>query len=131
MAPNPKDLYLVDSYILKALLLFTNTGPYKNWRKLVKRMKYVYLCFTKWSDKAVAEWPKKGAQWLKKHEKLCKDNKVEIVTNGRVFGCVEDTVIGYATDMHRDAFQDFRDKVWNLDPEIPMSYTKTYEVLQF
>ena len=91
--------------------------------------KYVYLCFVKWSEKAIAQGPEDFQNWLKKHAELCKEHGVEVVCQGSVFGVVEDMVIGYGTDMHRDAFQEFRGKVWNLYPDFPMSYTKTFQVL--
>ena len=93
--------------------------------------KYVYLCFVKWSRKVIGERaraPELGQNWRKKHAELCKENGVDIVCMGSVFGVVEDAVFGYGTDMHRDAFQEFRGKVWNLDPDA-ISYTKTFQVL--
>ncbi len=95
---------------------------YSKTRRDEEMSKYVYLCFTKWSARTT------GENWRKKHDELCKENGVEVVCFGPVFGVVEDWVIGYGTDMHRDAFQEFRGKVWNLDPEA-ISYTKTFQVL--
>ena len=90
--------------------------------------KYVYLCFTKWSTKAVNGTREEFMAWRDKHDKICKEHGVDLVCRGSVFGAVEDSVIGYGTDMHRDAFQEFRSKVWNIDPEW-ISYTKTFQVL--
>ena len=90
--------------------------------------KYVYLCFTKWTRKAVNGTREEFMAWRKKHDELCKENDVKVKVMGSVFGAVEDSVIGYATDMHRDAFQEFRSKIWNIDQD-QIEYTKTYQVL--
>ena len=92
--------------------------------------KYVYLCFIKWTAEAHKAPDGYWVEWIKKHDELCHENDVELVVDGSAFGCAEDRVYGYATDMHRDAFQDFLRKVRNLHPEISTDYSKTFQVYQ-
>jgi len=92
--------------------------------------KFVYLCFIKWTPESHRVSEEYWVNWIKGHDDLCKDNDVELVVDGSVLCCAEERVFGYATDMHREPFEDFLRKVRNLHPEISTDYSKTYQVYQ-
>ena len=92
--------------------------------------KYVYLCFIKWTPESHKEPEEYWIDWIKKHDDLCEENDVELIVDGSPLGCAEERVFGYATDMHREPFQEFLRKVRYLHPQISTDYSKTYQVYQ-
>ncbi len=93
--------------------------------------KYVYLCFVKWTEKALEKdidyWTE---TWMPKHNELCKEHNIELLAAGAPFGTDEDSVFIYDTDKSLAEFFDFRMKVATLGEETFVAHTRTISVLK-
>lgn len=77
-------------------------------------MKYLYLVYVEWSDKAqkwkMDDWKK----WVEDHQVLCKKEKVKILWEGIPYTTVESSAFFYETDMELTEFHTFKSKVFDL-----------------
>lgn len=92
-------------------------------------MKYLYLLYVDWSDKAqnwtIDDWKK----WVEDHRALCKKEGVKLLWDGIPYTTVESSAFFYESDMPLDKFHTFKAKVFALNGGGFIKYGNTHMFL--
>jgi len=89
-------------------------------------MKYLYLLYVDWSDKAqkwkMEDWKK----WVDEHKALCKKEGMKLLWDGIPYTTVESSAFFYETDMPLTEFHTFKAKVFALQGGGWIKYGNTH-----
>ena len=95
-------------------------------------MKYLYLVYVKWTSEAMSKGMEFFKEWMQEHEKLCKDNKVNLLWGGIPYTCVEEGAFFYETDMELLDFHQFKNqKIFQLMGGGAIDYGNTHMFLSW
>jgi len=95
-------------------------------------MRYVYLVYVKWTQKAMTAGDEFFRKWLQEHDKLCKENNVKLLWGGIPYTTVEESAFFYETDMPLHDFHIFKNqKVFEIMGGGYIDYGNTHIFLAF
>ena len=77
-------------------------------------MKYMYVLYVTWTEKASELGQEGFKKWLKENEKICKEAGVNLVWGGIPYTTVETSALFYDTDMPLDEFHLFKAKIFEI-----------------